>query len=127
MDWVISARTALLLAASPLLLLRAPAQDAPDEAVIEDRISLLLAEMSVAEKAGQMTQLNLGAVALAEADAVDGHQLDPEKLRAAVVDGVEQPAMSDDGEPEREFQRKQLRSCLERLGSSGTGDQASEP
>lgn len=55
---------------------------------VEERISALLAEMTVAEKAGQMTQLTLGAVSAAEATSTnpDAHQLDEEKLRHAIVE-----------------------------------------
>ncbi len=82
---MIRLRTALLLAAWPLFLSPVVAQAPPlDAAAVEDRISLLLAEMSVAEKAGQMTQLTLGAVS--QEDNPDGHQLDPARLREAIVD-----------------------------------------
>ena len=70
-----------------LLTLAVPAPvTAQDE--IDDAITALLAGMSLEEKAGQMTQLTLGAVSRAEASPAnpDGHQLDMEKLRHAIVE-----------------------------------------
>ncbi|MED5419065.1 MAG: glycoside hydrolase family 3 N-terminal domain-containing protein, partial [Verrucomicrobiota bacterium] len=62
--------------------LRSTAQDD-----IENAISTMLAGMSLEEKVGQMTQLTLGALSSGEANSEnpDGHQLDPEKLRHAIV------------------------------------------
>ena len=62
--------------------LRSTAQDD-----IENAISTMLAGMSLEEKVGQMTQLTLGALSSGEANSgnPDGHQLDPEKLRHAIV------------------------------------------
>lgn len=71
----------------PLAFLWAsPLTTAQDE--IDDAISLMLVEMSLEEKVGQMTQLTLGALSSAEANAEnpDGHQLDEEKLRHAIVE-----------------------------------------
>lgn len=73
----------LALSALPALYLPAAAQDA-----IDDTISLMLIEMSLEEKVGQMTQLTLGALSSGEATAKnpDAHQLDAEKLRHAIVE-----------------------------------------
>ncbi|MBL50302.1 MAG: beta-glucosidase [Roseibacillus sp.] len=75
-----------LLLLALLVLFTAPPVTARDE--IEDTISLLLARMTLEEKVGQMTQLTLGAVSRSKADSTnpDGHRLDLEKLRQAVVE-----------------------------------------
>ena len=59
------------------------AQDA-----VDDAISLMLIEMSLEEKVGQMTQLTLGALSSGEATSEnpEAHQLDADKLRHAIVD-----------------------------------------
>ncbi len=53
----------------------------------ERAISAILEKMSVEEKAGQMTQLTLGALSSSESNSgdPDGHELDPDKLRNAIV------------------------------------------
>ncbi len=53
----------------------------------ERAISAILEKMSVEEKAGQMTQLTLGALSTSESNSgdPDGHELDPDKLRNAIV------------------------------------------
>jgi beta-glucosidase len=75
----------LALSAASLLALstRGRAQDA-----VDDAISLMLIEMSLEEKVGQMTQLTLGALSSGEAtpENPEAHQLDDEKLRHAIVE-----------------------------------------
>ena len=53
----------------------------------ESAISAILEKMSVEEKVGQMTQLTLGALSSSESNSgdPDGHELDPDKLRNAIV------------------------------------------
>ena len=53
----------------------------------EKAISTILEKMSIEEKAGQMTQLTLGALSRSESSSEDpdGHELDPDKLRNAIV------------------------------------------
>ena len=53
----------------------------------ERAISAILEKMSVEEKVGQMTQLTLGALSSSESNSgdPDGHELDPDKLRNAIV------------------------------------------
>jgi beta-glucosidase len=53
---------------------------------IERRIDALLAEMTLEQKAGEMTQLTLQAVSAQEGTAEQPHRLDEEKLREAVLD-----------------------------------------
>jgi len=53
----------------------------------EKAISTILEKMSMEEKAGQMTQLTLGALSRSESSSEDpdGHELDLDKLRNAIV------------------------------------------
>ena len=53
----------------------------------ESALSAILEKMSVEEKVGQMTQLTLGALSSSESNSgdPDGHELDPDKLRNAIV------------------------------------------
>lgn len=48
-------------------------------------IEALIAEMTLAEKVGQMTQIELGVVSVGEGGRDEPHRLDPAKLRTAVV------------------------------------------
>ncbi len=59
---------------------------APWASADEARIEALLEQMTVREKVGQMTQLTIQAVSSREGAPGVEHELDPEKLRQAVVD-----------------------------------------
>ena len=68
-----------LLLAGLAVRAAAASPQAPLPDAIDDRIALLLAEMTLEEKAGQMTQVTLGAL-------VPDHALAPGRLRNAIVD-----------------------------------------
>lgn len=70
-----------------LSTLAVPFSPAPAQDQVDDAISLMLVEMSLEEKVGQMTQLTLGALSSGEATSAtpDAHQLDPDKLRHAII------------------------------------------
>ena len=57
------------------------------EEEIENRVTSLLRRMTLEEKAGQMTQLTLGAVSSDEADSEnpEAHKFDTDKLRHALI------------------------------------------
>ncbi len=74
----------LLLMAIVSLSLVAMRPDTSDP--IEKKIDDLLAKMTLDEKVGQMTQVTIQAVAKTKADTFHQFELDPEKLRMAVVD-----------------------------------------
>ncbi|NRA97680.1 MAG: beta-glucosidase, partial [Planctomycetes bacterium] len=59
---------------------------APCQVRQQDQVARLLADMTLEDKVGQMTQLALGAVSRTVGNATTQHALDPEKLRHAIVD-----------------------------------------
>ena len=73
--------------ALPLLLLWTLPAAAQSRADLDARVEALLADMTVEEKVGEMTQLTLQAVSsVAASDETTEHVLDAAKLREAVVD-----------------------------------------
>ncbi|NNM28952.1 MAG: beta-glucosidase [Akkermansiaceae bacterium] len=85
-----------LLLVLAVLASAASGQDAPPAPVpielpkidIDGSVDDLLAQLSLEDKAGQMTQLTIGALSRAAATAQDpdGHRIDEEKLRHALVE-----------------------------------------
>lgn len=75
-----------LAAGAPLLAAAPAAAQAPPHAADSARVEHLLAQMTLEEKVGQMTQLTIGAVAAEGGPGRDSVRLDPEKLRHAIVD-----------------------------------------
>ena len=69
-----------------LAALLLPALSSAEEE-IENQVSSLLRRMTLEEKAGQMTQLTLGAVSSGEANSEnpEAHEFDTNKLRHALI------------------------------------------
>ena len=64
----------------------APSPSATDRSETSERVEALLAQMTLAEKAGQMTQLTLTPLAAGPSNGSGRVRLDAEKLREAVVE-----------------------------------------
>jgi len=68
----------------PLLIL-ACTNKTDDTSLYDDEIEAMIAKMSIEEKVGQMTQINLDVISKGEVfNLVEPHELDPVKLDSAI-------------------------------------------
>ncbi|MDA0973458.1 MAG: glycoside hydrolase family 3 C-terminal domain-containing protein [Bacteroidetes bacterium] len=79
--------TAFAICLGGLLFMNCNPENPEPQDLSEDKLKALIADMTIEEKVGQMTQLNLDVISVGEVyNLKEPHELDMEKLRHALVD-----------------------------------------
>ena len=79
--------TAFAICLGGLLFMKCNSDNPETQDLSEDKLKALIADMTIEEKVGQMTQLNLDVISVGEIyNLKEPHELDKEKLQYALVD-----------------------------------------